>query len=130
MVGVLIQLKRFVQSIICVCVHSSKFHKVGKVSHEQESVACASKTIRPPLCSSFPLTSVPCGPCISNCAEVTFDETTFDDKQLVVDKQKINYSFVDFETMEALDNLRQKHAEERIWRALIMHFNISEWKKH
>ena len=68
--------------------------------------------------------------CISNCAEVTFEDTTFDDKQLVVDNRKINYSFVDFGIMEALDNLRWKHAEEQIWRALIMHSNISEWMKH
>ena len=73
---------------------------------------------------------MPGGPCISNCAEVTFEDTTFDDKKLVVDNQKVNYSFVNFETMEALDNLRWKHAEEHIWRELIMHFNISEWKEH
>ena len=113
-----------------MCVHSSKIHKVGKDSHEQESVACASETTCPPLCSSFPLTSVPGGPCISNCAEVAFEDTTFDDKQLVVDNHKVNYSFVDLKIMEALDNLRRKHAEEQIWRALIMHFNISEWMKH
>ena len=113
-----------------VCVHSSEIHKVGKDSHEQESVACASQTTRPPLCSSFPLTSVPGGPCISNCAEATFEDTTFDDKQLVVDNRKVNYSFVDFEIVEALDNLGRKYAEEQIWRALIMHFNICEWMKH
>ena len=56
---------------------------------------------------------MPGGPCISNCAEVTFKDTTFDDKQLVVDNWKVNYSFVDFELMEALDNLRWKHAEEQ-----------------
>ena len=103
---------------------------MGKDSHEQESVACASETTCPPLCSSFPLTSVPGGPCISNCIEITFEDTTFDDKQLVVDNQKVNYSFVDFEIMEAVDNLRLKHAEEQILIELIMHFNISEWKKH
>ena len=94
---VLVQLKTFVRSIdVCACVHSSEIHKVGKDFHEQESVACASETTRPPLCSSFPLTSVPGGPCISNCAEVTFKDTTFDDKQLVMDNRKVNYSFVDF----------------------------------
>ena len=73
---------------------------------------------------------MPDGSSISNYAEVTFEDTTFDDKHLVMDKQKVNYSFVDFETMEDLDNLRRKHAEEQIWRALIIHFNINEWKKH
>ena len=73
---------------------------------------------------------MPGGPCISNCAEVTVEDTTFDDKQLVVDNQKVNYSFVDFKIMEVLDNLRWKQAEEQIWRALVMHFNISEWMKH
>ena len=128
---VLVQLKTFVQSIdVCASIHpkSTKWVRTP-MNKNLLPVQVKRLALHFAIHSHWQV-------CLVDLAFPTVQrlplrkDTTFDDKKLVVDNWKVNYSFVDFEIMEALDNLRWKHAEEQIWRALIMHFNISEWMKH
>ena len=48
----------------------------------------------------------------------------------MVDRDKVDYSKLDFETMEAVLYLREQHKDDQSWRARIMNeYNIRKGKK-